>query len=244
MNRVPDAAPVTEAASRPGSAQHPGATAFRPGPEIEVPEPGRFPTLGPMSHGPSLLNVIDVEATCWDGQPPPGSVNEIIEIGLTVVDVSAARRVSRHRVLVRPVRSKVSDFCTELTGLTQAEVERGVSFADACRILVEEYGAGERPWASWGEYDRRQFARQSQADGVAYPFGYPTERTHTNAKAVFTAAHGLRRKPGMAQALRMAGLPLEGRHHRGEDDAWNIAALVLDLLGRGAWPVTAQVADV
>ncbi|MEU2458949.1 3'-5' exonuclease [Streptomyces sp. NPDC006682] len=192
-----------------------------------------------MRHGPSLLNVMDVEATCWDGQPPPGSVNEIIEIGLTVVDLSAGRRSSRHRVLVRPVRSAVSGFCTELTGLTQAEVDRGVTFAEACRILVEEFGAGERPWASWGDYDRRQFARQSRADGVAYPFGFPAERTHTNAKAVFAESYGLRRKPGMDQALRIAGLPLEGRHHRGEDDAWNIAALVLDLVGRGAWPTAA-----
>jgi inhibitor of KinA sporulation pathway (predicted exonuclease) len=115
----------------------------------------RIPTLGPMRAESPLLNVIDVEATCWDGQPPPGSVSEIIEIGLTVVDVSARSRVSRHRLLVRPVRSAVSGFCTELTGLTQAEVERGVTFAEACRILVEEYGAGERCWASWGEYDRR-----------------------------------------------------------------------------------------
>lgn len=184
----------------------------------------------------ALLNVIDVEATCWDGQPPPGSVNEIIEIGLTVVDVSARRRVSRHRILVRPVRSTVSDFCTQLTGLTQAEVAEGVGFAEACRILVEEFESTERPWASWGEYDRKQFARQSTADRVAYPFGYPTEHGHTNAKAVFTAAYGLRRRPGMAQALQIAGLPLEGRHHSGEDDAWNIAALVLDLAERGAWP--------
>ncbi|MEU6840378.1 3'-5' exonuclease [Streptomyces sp. NPDC046716] len=186
-----------------------------------------------MRHESALLNVIDVEATCWDRQPPPGEVHEIIEIGLTVVDLSAGRRASRHRLLVRPARSTVSAFCTELTGLTQAEVDRGVSFAEACRILVEEYAAGERPWASWGEYDRRQFARQSRADAVPYPFGFPTERTHTNAKAVFAAAHGLHRQPGMADALRMAGLPLEGRHHRGEDDAWNIAALVLD-----AWPTT------
>ncbi|MEI5519623.1 3'-5' exonuclease [Streptomyces brasiliscabiei] len=195
-----------------------------------------------MPQESALLNVIDVEATCWDGQPPPGSVNEIIEIGLTVVDLTARRRVSRHRVLVRPARSAVSDFCTELTGLTQAEVERGVAFAEACRILVEEYGAGERPWASWGEYDRRQFARQSQADGVAYPFGYSTERTHTNAKGVFAESYGLRRKPGMDHALRIAGLPLEGRHHRGEDDAWNIAALVLDLVDRGDWPATSATA--
>ncbi|MFE0930127.1 hypothetical protein ACFW4O_26560 [Streptomyces mutabilis] len=33
-----------------------------------------------------------------------------------------------------------------------------------------------------------------------------------------------------------AGLPLEGRHHRGVDDAWNIAALVLGLAERGSWP--------
>ncbi|WP_424922397.1 exonuclease domain-containing protein [Streptomyces sp. wa53] len=197
-----------------------------------------------MRHGPSLLNVVDVEATCWDGQPPPGSVNEIIEIGLTVVDLPAGRRSSRHRILVRPARSAVSGFCTQLTGLTQAEVNRGATFAEACRILVEEYGAGERPWASWGEYDRRQFARQCRADAVACPFGYPTERTHTDAKAVFTEAYGLRRKPGMDQALRIAGLPLEGRHHRGEDDAWNIAALVLDLSGRGAWPAAATTVQV
>ncbi|MER0241500.1 3'-5' exonuclease [Streptomyces sp. HSW2009] len=193
----------------------------------------------PSAPSPALLNVIDVEATCWDGQPPPGSVSEIIEIGLTVVDLAARRRVSRHGIVVRPVRSTVSDFCTALTGLTQAEVGRGVSFAEACRLLVDEHGAGERPWASWGEYDRRQFARQSRADGVSYPFGYPTERSHTNAKAVFASAYGLRRKPGMSQALQCAGLPLDGRHHRGEDDAWNIAALVLDLLDRGAWPAPA-----
>lgn len=222
-----------------------------------------------MRHVSALLNVIDVEATCWDGRPPPGSVSEIIEIGLTVVDLAARRRLSRHRVLVRPARSAVSAFCTELTGLTQAEVERGVPFAEACRILVEEYAAGERPWASWGEYDRRQFARQCRADGIADPvgdpagdrvgdpvgdpFGDPSERTrpvrtrpvrvHTNAKAVFVEAHGLRHKVGMDQALRIAGLPLEGRHHRGEDDAWNIAALVLDLHDRGAWPVTAPAVE-
>ncbi|PAZ10024.1 DNA polymerase III [Streptomyces sp. SA15] len=179
-----------------------------------------------------LLNVVDVEATCWPDSPPPGVVSEIIEIGLTVVDLDAAERVGRHRILVRPVRSTVGAFCTELTGLTQDEVEGGVSFPEACRLLATEHRSGARPWASWGDYDRHQFVRQCRATGTPYPFG----RSHTNAKAVFTEARGLRKRPGMAQALRIAGLPLEGRHHRGEDDAWNIAALVLQLAGRGGWP--------
>ncbi|KRV47390.1 DNA polymerase III [Wenjunlia vitaminophila] len=179
-----------------------------------------------------LLNVVDVEATCWQGQPPPGAVSEIIEIGLTVVDLRARERVGRHRVLVRPTRSRVSAFCTELTGLTQDEVDTGVSFAEACRWLATEHRAGARPWASWGDYDRNQFTRQCQATGVTYPFGH----RHTNAKKVFTEAHHLPKRPGMAGALRLAGLPLEGRHHSGEDDAWNIAALVVRLLQQGAWP--------
>ncbi|MDR3034749.1 MAG: exonuclease domain-containing protein [Kitasatospora sp.] len=180
-----------------------------------------------------LLNVVDIEATCWDGQPPPGQVSEIIEVGLTVVDLGSLERVARHRILVRPRRSAVSAFCTELTGLTRSEVDTGLPFPDACRLLAAEHGAGERPWASWGDYDRKQFVRQCRATGTAYPFGH----RHTNAKAAFTDARGLRKRPGMAQALELAGLPLEGRHHSGADDAWNIAALVLTLARSGNWPM-------
>ncbi|MET9407587.1 3'-5' exonuclease [Streptomyces sp. NPDC002935] len=185
-----------------------------------------------MNSAGGLLNVVDVEATCWEGPPPPGAVSEIIEIGLTVVDLDKGVRVEKHRLLVRPARSTVSAFCTDLTGLTQGEVAEGLDFAEACRELAARHRAGERPWASWGDYDRHQFTRQCAATTTPYPFG----RLHTNAKALFTTAHGLRKRPGMAQALRLAELPLEGRHHRGEDDAWNIAALILGLAERGAWP--------
>jgi inhibitor of KinA sporulation pathway (predicted exonuclease) len=175
-----------------------------------------------------LVNVVDVEATCWQGSPPPGQVSEIIEIGLTVVDLVARERLAKHRILVRPAVSAVSGFCTELTGLTQSEVDGGVSFADACTTLVAEHDARKRGWASWGDYDRKQFVRQCGATGVDYPFG----NRHTNAKAVFA---GEDRQVGMARALEIVGLPLEGRHHRGDDDSWNIAALVLLMVERGSW---------
>jgi inhibitor of KinA sporulation pathway (predicted exonuclease) len=179
-----------------------------------------------------FLNVVDVEATCWEGRPPSGQVNEIIEVGLTVVDLDTRERVAKHRILVRPQRSEVSGFCTQLTGLTQAEVDTGVSFAEACQILAKDHRAGKLGWASWGDYDRKQFTRQCDATNVTYPFG----QRHINAKATFAQAYGLPRPVGMAQALKVAELPLEGRHHRGDDDAWNIAKLVLLLANRGAWP--------
>lgn len=183
-----------------------------------------------------LLNVVDVEATCWAGEPPDGQISEIIEIGLTIVDLDAGQRVSKHKILVRPERSAVSEFCTELTGLTQGQVDSGVSFADACRTLVTEHDSAKWPWASWGDYDRNQFRRQCADTGVAYPFG----EIHVNAKAVFGSALNRSRRPGMASALRKADLPLEGRHHDGADDAWNIAALVLHLHTRGHWPLSAN----
>jgi inhibitor of KinA sporulation pathway (predicted exonuclease) len=55
---------------------------------------------------------------------------------------------------------------------------------------------------------------------------------------VFIAIAGLPMPVGMARALQLAAHLLEGRHHRGDDDAWNIAALVLHLAERGDWPGT------
>src|SRR5215470_2747564 len=119
----------------------------------------------------ALLNVVDVEATCWHDGPPPGQVSEIIEIGLATVDLVAGRRTGRHSILVRPERSAVSAFCTQLTGLTQADADAGVTFAAACQILATDHQSASRPWASWGEYDRQQFDRQCQATSTGYPFG-------------------------------------------------------------------------
>jgi inhibitor of KinA sporulation pathway (predicted exonuclease) len=179
-----------------------------------------------------FLNVIDLEATCWAADPPAGQVSEIIEIGLCVIDTERRERVGRDRIMVRPARSEVSGFCTELTGITQAEADGGVDFREAVGILVDRHRSDGRPWASWGEYDRRQFERQCRSTPARYPFG----SEHLNAKVLFSEAFSVRRL-GMAAALEHAGLPLIGRHHNGADDAWNIGALILHLMGRGAWPV-------
>ena len=176
-----------------------------------------------------LCNVVDVEATCWTGDPPPGERSEIIEIGLTVVDLAAGERIARHGVFVRPEHSRVGAFCTELTGITPEEAAGGVPFAEACELLLRRHRSDSRPWASWGDYDRKQFERQCNGP-QRYPFG----SVHVNAKAVFADAQGARRQ-GMAGALGTAGLPLEGRHHNGADDAWNIGALVLYLVERDQW---------
>lgn len=177
----------------------------------------------------TLLNIIDLEATCWEGDPPPGQVHEVIEIGVCVLNLDSLERSGKRSIMVKPARSQVSAFCTHLTGITPQEAEGGLSFAQALELLRREYQADSRPWASWGDYDRKQLQAQCEQLSLTYPLC----ARHTNAKKVFTEALGLKKRPGMDGALQLAGLPLEGRHHRGADDAWNIAALVAHVLGNG-----------
>lgn len=179
-----------------------------------------------MSKNYDQIVVIDVEATCWEGKPPPGEENEIIEIGVCLLDVSTLERGARDSLLVRPVRSRVSPFCTSLTTLTPEQVATGLSFPEACAALRRKYQTKDRPWASYGDYDRAQFTRQCQAAGIGLPFS----SSHINIKALVAAARGLPAEVGMAQALHLLGLPLQGTHHRGGDDAWNIAAILAAVL--------------
>ncbi len=170
--------------------------------------------------------VVDVESTCWEGEPPSGQESEIIEIGLCPLEVASGELQETRSILVRPERSSVSDFCTRLTTLTQEQVDSGISFEEACALLRREYRTTERVWASYGDYDRKQFERQCRAVGLPYPFG----SRHLNVKSLFAIVHALPREAGMNEALAMMGLTLEGTHHRGGDDAHNIARILQGLL--------------
>ncbi len=176
--------------------------------------------------------VVDVEATCWKDGPPPGEQSEIIEIGVCLLDLQTGAPGSAHSLMVNPARSRVSPFCTSLTSITPEMVEQGNSFADACAVLRQEYLSDQRLWGSWGNYDRRMFEWQAQSYAVPYPFG----AQHVNIKALFAETfnrQGKRaRQVGMAQALAQAGLTLVGTHHRGGDDAANIARLMQAILNR------------
>lgn len=171
--------------------------------------------------------VVDVEATCWNGNPPEGMTSDIIEIGICLLDVHTGEITDNRGIIVTPSRSTVSDFCTELTTITPEMVETdGIGFQDALKILKSEYDSQSRIWASYGAYDLKQFQRQCNDLGVGFPFG----PSHINVKSLFAVKHKLHHETGMAGALHLLGLPLEGTHHRGVDDARNIAKILYSIL--------------
>lgn len=170
--------------------------------------------------------IIDLEATCWDGATPMGMENEIIEIGLCVLDLHSLERKEKRAIMIKPERSEISPFCTELTTIKPEDVQNGISFREACKVLRTEYQAQQIVWGSFGDYDRRQIEKQCLSFGVGYPFG----TTHLNVKNLAAISMAWEKEWGMATALEKLGLPLEGTHHRGIDDAWNIAAILAFLL--------------
>jgi inhibitor of KinA sporulation pathway (predicted exonuclease) len=172
--------------------------------------------------------VVDIEATCWEGKQPEDQQSDIIEIGICLLDVHTGEITENQGIIVKPSRSTVSEFCTELTTITQEMVATGISFAEACKVIKKQYQAQSRAWASFGGYDLKMFQKQCADLQVAYPFG----PSHINVKTLFALAHKLEREQGMAGALHMLGIDLEGTHHRGIDDAKNIAKILMHLLNR------------
>ena len=175
---------------------------------------------------PNILDkiiIIDVEATCWEGAPPAGMESDIIEIGICLLDVQTGEITDNKGILIKPERSDVSPFCTGLTTITPEMIaNEGISFKAACAILRKEYLSQKRVWASFGAYDLKQFQRQCAALGVGFPFG----PSHINVKTLFALKNKLRHEEGMAGALKILDIPLKGTHHRGVDDAFNIAKIL------------------
>lgn len=172
------------------------------------------------------LLVVDVESTCWEKEPPPGMISEIIEIGITVVNIQSLELEKSQSIIIKPTMSEVSEFCTNLTTITQTDVNKGITYEQACKILRKEFDSKNRPWASYGDYDRYMFENMSKLCLVQYPFG----SRHLNIKTLFAMAYGLNKEVGMTKALSILNIKLKGTHHRGVDDSYNIALIFTDMI--------------
>jgi len=150
---------------------------------------------------------------------------EIIEIGCALAD-RQGRFLDSCSFLVRPTRYPVlSDFCRELTGITQSMVDDAPEFREAVQAM--NAWLGDLPdsfiWCSWGNYDRLHLEAQSQLEG-ARPL--ILDHPHLNLKRLWRRTTGQKKKNGLTNALAFHNLTFEGNHHRGVDDARNIAWLL------------------
>lgn len=180
-----------------------------------------------------FVAVLDMEATCFNTRPDSLlSKKEVIEIGWALLDTVTLQIVDRQHRYIRPTTSKVSRFCTELTGIRPEQVAHAMSFAEAMRWLAKlhtDHVAGPiRLWGAFGEGDRTQLTRQCLDEAVPYPL---QDCQHFDIKETAGAYYGFgKNSPGLARAISLAGLELEGRPHSGLDDAVNTARVLAVML--------------
>jgi inhibitor of KinA sporulation pathway (predicted exonuclease) len=156
----------------------------------------------------SDLPVIDLEGTCG----VQSEERETIEIGAVLGD-------DGFQTLVCPTRHIITDLCFEVTGITQQDVDSAPMFPEAMSLFLQWLGGRADGFCSWGPYDPWQLKTDCRYHGLDYPF-----RRHVDLSRLFTRKYGRRR--GHRGAMKILGIEPEGCHHRGLDDARNIARML------------------
>lgn len=164
--------------------------------------------------------IFDLEATCVKDHDPDFR-NEIIEIGAICLDEEANYIRASNEFIKPKINPILSDFCKELTTISQEQVDISRTFPHVINDFREWIG-NEYLLCSWGDYDRKQLMKDCILHGIEYDW----VQDHFNIKNDFARIFNM--KPcGMKKALQIAEIPLEGTHHRGIDDAINISKIFL-----------------
>ena len=175
--------------------------------------------------------ILDLEATCWKDRNI-NKQHEIIEIGAVKVDRNGNIE-SEFAEFVKPkLHPILSDFCKELTTITQAEIDAAETYDKVISKFIDWIGI-DQPYAlgSWGFYDKTQFEK----DCDLYQLDKSWLKNHISVKHQYAQIKNLKKPVGMDRALKIEDLTLEGTHHRGIDDARNIAKIFQVYFGK--WEV-------
>ncbi|KAK5899011.1 hypothetical protein CesoFtcFv8_008532 [Champsocephalus esox] len=200
----------------------------------------------------AYLIVIDFESTCWKEKTNYGQ--EIIEFPAVLLNTSTGEIESEFHTYVQPQeRPLLSEFCTELTGIKQAQVEAGIPLQICLsrfnrwlqKVQVEKGlvfpnrqekssapSPSQKPCAfvTWSDWDL----------GVCLQ--YECKRKQLHKPDVLNSWIDLRgtyrmfydKKPkGLNGALQDLGIQFSGREHSGLDDSRNTACLAVRMMRDG-----------
>lgn len=179
---------------------------------------------------PGVFLILDFESTCSDDGSLPRNESEIIEIGAVAVDGQTLEPIGEFQAFIKPkLHPKLTDFCKELTSITQEDVDTAEEFEEVANSLFRfAFLHGVEWWGSWGKYD---FNKLNEDVALNNYHSHPLPWEHFNVKEAFSDRQKLKRRLGLSGALKLAGLTFDGTAHRGIDDAKNIVRLLPYIVG-------------
>lgn len=179
-----------------------------------------------INHTRSLY--IDLELTCWQGPPPNGMNNEIIQLGLCEVDMVKLEITRSQRFYIRPKAAwEISPYCTKLTGITQDQITKlGRPFNEVLSTITNQWGPKSKMTYAWGN-DFEDIQKTCHAMFIANPWSQIFDLGLT-----FRSSFLMRRAVNLEAALGFLDLEFEGKAHDALVDAKNTAALHIEMIKR------------
>lgn len=182
-----------------------------------------------------FIAVIDFEATCDENNP--SYRHEIIEFPIVLVDVDKMEIVDKFQEYVRPVvNPKLTPFCTQLTGISQEQVDKADTFPTVLQRVeswLEEHQLGlEKSFAvlTDGPWDMFRFMYyQCKESGIEMPkWSHKWVNIRKSYCNFYQCGRG-----GIETMLSNLGMKFEGSPHSGLDDSINIARIAIKMLSDG-----------
>jgi inhibitor of KinA sporulation pathway (predicted exonuclease) len=168
---------------------------------------------------------LDLELTCWDGPRPEGQFHEIIQVGVVEVDTLDLAITRKCAYYVTPEKSLVSEYCTNLTGITQRQVDRqGRPFYEVLNSITKKFGPKNKVCYTWGN-DQEAVEYACDHDGLLSPF------TFINLSHFFSVTMGVK-SMSLEDALLLLNSSFKGRAHDALVDAENTAELHMAMIRR------------
>lgn len=144
-----------------------------------------------------------------------GFFPEIIEVG--IVAVKNDHIYDQYSSFVAPISFPVlSERCKSFLGITQEQVDNGISFYDLVKKF-EEYNhkAKQTTIVTWGNMDMKVLRDNCQRRGVPFPLKGKELDLSMEYKRFF----GDENQTGLWKAVEEYGKKGTGKHHRALDDA-------------------------
>lgn len=170
---------------------------------------------------PRNIVIFDAEYTTWEGAMErnwsgPGEHRETIQIGAVRIQ-GAMVQTGQFSCIVRPTINPIlSEYCTEVTGITQEMVDKGLDYADALACFAS--WSADFPLYSWGS---DLSVMKLNADLVKIRFPIDMERSH-DVRDVFRK-NGIDTSGYMSSTIpRAFGEESPYRAHDGLNDARSI----------------------
>ncbi len=175
----------------------------------------------------NIYLIIDLEATCWENHRHKENM-ETIEIGAVLIN-NDYKIIGEYQTFIKPIKnSKLSEFCKDLTSIKQEHIDNAEIFPIVFKKFIQwaerksKHNIADIIFCSWGYYDKKQLIKDCELHNVKYPF-----QIHYSIKHKFAEIKKLKKPKGMKNTLQMCKIPLKDTHHRGIDDAKNIAKIFI-----------------